>query len=205
MANVFVYHASDREGRMLAALVRLCDAEGRFQFLPIDSPTSMARMHRFVERHGLPQGSVELPFVVLMDGERRALLHGPAFADWCAGLVRTMRETACVSPARLLEAVVTPHLAAHTVDLLRYALGEAAPPATSTAGISDAAATAGDERMPAVEEYDEEEAAGEGPDMVTVAVTPAKSGDRPERKVSVTEVMQQSIRRDARNQNTSPR
>jgi hypothetical protein len=192
----------------------MCDAEGRFQFLPIDSPTSMARMHRFVERHGLPRGSVELPFVVLMDGERRALLHGPAFADWCTGLVRAATETPSMTPARLLGTVVAPHLGAHTLHLLRHALGAGAA----------AAATDGDERMPPAEDYGDEAADGDGAgagapttgdglkegsaaaaELVIDAVTPPKSTDRPERKVSVAEILQQSNRRDAMQQITSPR
>jgi hypothetical protein len=213
MVNVFVFHERDHEGHMLAALIKLCDAEQRFQYLPIESPASMARMHRFVERHGLPAGSVGLPFVVLMEGDGRALLYGKAFDDWCMGLVRATCATPSMTPARITESVVAPHLAPYTLHMLRHALSTGPRPnqaAVAATAHPDPAAVDDEAMLPVGEGYaDETDDAREETDgsteMMTVATTPTKSTERPERKISVAEVMQQSNRRDPLNQNGVPR
>jgi len=70
MVSVLVHHVSDREARMLVAVLRRCDSDRRFQYLPVDGASSATRLRRFLERYGLRPEAVPLPFVILMDGER---------------------------------------------------------------------------------------------------------------------------------------
>ena len=73
--NVFVYHAEDREGCLLAEVLRrlasgtyLLPSGGQWTppnpAHPVDGPTSRERMSRFLSRLGA--GQTRLPFIVVM-------------------------------------------------------------------------------------------------------------------------------------------
>lgn len=54
-AYVFVYHAQDREGRMLAALLDTLNRDNLFSFLAVDRTPSIERMHDFLKHQGLSE------------------------------------------------------------------------------------------------------------------------------------------------------
>lgn len=97
--NVFVYHGGDGESTILADVVRFADAEGRFEFLPVQAGSSMQRMVEFLRRQKLDPKTVQLPFVIMVDeqGDRK-VLHGVGFQTWLGQVVEvvlqnTPRET----------------------------------------------------------------------------------------------------------------
>jgi hypothetical protein len=125
--NVFVFHARDSQGCALAALVRHCDVELRFQYLPVDAPDSVGRMNRFLEQHNLSPDNVGLPFVVSVqptasDMVNRSILHGPPLIEWIGNLVNAVIVDTPVAPPQLCNAVLGPFLP-HTLRLLTYTLG----------------------------------------------------------------------------------
>lgn len=80
--NVFVYHGTDRQGRLLSEIVRLCDHERKFEFLPIETSRSMEHLDAFLAKQHIQQcpfevtfhwtlgsspNAVQLPFVVFVD------------------------------------------------------------------------------------------------------------------------------------------
>lgn len=95
MVNVFVYHGQDHEGRLLADVIRRFDRGINFQFLPIETPQSLQRMERFLERKGL---NVNLPFVVVMtdlsaqETHTHKVIHGEAMSEWFQDIVRGIAE-----------------------------------------------------------------------------------------------------------------
>lgn len=89
--NVFIHHAFDHEGCLLADVVRRFDEEGRFEFLAIGDDRTMQRLLRFLRRyHGLERDDRAplLPMVVVMNdhsGERietHRLIQGAALQEW---------------------------------------------------------------------------------------------------------------------------
>ena len=133
--NIFVYHGHDREGRILAALMRHCDTDQSFRFLPVDNPQRMERMHRFLRTNGMNPDAVQLPFVITLhpggggpDAEVRSVLHGHAMWTWLNGVVDALTAQG-VNPADLRDGVVLPHLSVPTMRLLAYALPPPPPPA----------------------------------------------------------------------------
>lgn len=135
--NVFVFHAQDSQGCALAALVRYCDVELRFQYLPVETPDSVRRMHRFLQQQGLSADIVGLPFVVTVQPSpsnvvTRSVLHGAPFIQWIDSLINAVMQTP-ISPAppQLCEMVLAPFLP-HTLRLLAYTMGLVAPITTTT-------------------------------------------------------------------------
>lgn len=89
--NVFIHHAFDHEGCLLADVVRRFDEEGRFEFLAIGDDRTMQRLLRFLRHHhGLERDNRVplLPMVVVMtdhSGERiesHRLIQGAALQEW---------------------------------------------------------------------------------------------------------------------------
>ena len=90
--NVFVFHAQDSQGCALAALLRHCDTDLRFQYLPVESPESVKHMQSFLLKQCLSPDTVGLPFVVsvqpLSNGDyHRNVLYGTPLVEWLGELI----------------------------------------------------------------------------------------------------------------------
>lgn len=99
--NAFVYHGQDREGTMLADVIRRFDNEDRFRFLPLETPDALRRLRQFmVVHHGLPPSEpTPLPLVVVVQdtsGQRphqHRVVHGTSLTRWFQGLPGTSLAT----------------------------------------------------------------------------------------------------------------
>lgn len=203
--NIFVYHGQDRESRVLASMVRLCDVERRFSFLPVESPDSVDRMHKFLHRNGLRPDGVALPFLIVVQpppphgGEsRRTVMHGEAMANWLNNLVGAVVEGG-TPRSHVLENLVACNLSPYTLRLLAYALARepevtlAPPPpppssSSSTAPVVVAAAAVSGPPQPQLD--DEASAAS----VTTMASVPLKKKDN---AVNIADVMAQSKVRES--------
>ena len=90
MANIFVYHARDSEGGALAGLIRDCDIDRAFEYLPVESAASTRRMERFLRQHGLDPERTRLPFIILVTGDadrQGSVLHGDVLGQWLSKFV----------------------------------------------------------------------------------------------------------------------
>lgn len=100
MVNIFVYHAQDREGRVLAALLRACDKSQQFDFLPVETAKSIEHMHRFLQQNKLDPRTTTLPFIVLVadteaEGTKRSVLQGDGLHQWLTSLVDAFLGAVC--------------------------------------------------------------------------------------------------------------
>ena len=124
--NVFVFHAHDSQGCALAALLRLCDTDLRFQYLPVESPDSVRHMQQFLVKQRLTPEAVGLPFIVLVQPspnreDHRSVVHGKPLVKWQGELI-TAVITAPVQPEGLSEAILSPFLP-QTLQLIMHAMG----------------------------------------------------------------------------------
>lgn len=91
-STVFVYHAQDHEGALLADFLREQDEEHRFEFLALSSEEEMEHNADFLKRSGI-HGSVRLPYVIIVPhGQERIIVHGPRFHDWMAQLIDALYD-----------------------------------------------------------------------------------------------------------------
>ena len=120
MLSIFVFHAVDRVGAALAALLRACDTNGRFQYLPIESAESRERLERFTAHHRLSPA----PFIVLTpeDGGSRSVLHGDSLQNWLSNFVDAFLAEAgpCLAD-RIRRDILEPYLGPHICRLAAYA------------------------------------------------------------------------------------
>ena len=126
--NVFVFHAQDSQGCALAALLRHCDTDLRFQYLPVESPEGVRHMQSFLLKQCLSPDTVGLPFVVsvqpLSNGDyHRNVLYGTPLVEWLGELIDAV--IAAPSPPRgLCESVLanflpqTLYLIAHSMRMM---------------------------------------------------------------------------------------
>jgi hypothetical protein len=124
MVNIFVYHGQDREGCTLASLIRECDTDHAFEFLPIgNNVESLKRMQRFLRAQGLDPEQTALPFIVLLTegAERqRSVLSGPSLGSWLTQLVDAYLRTEDVTPQRIRERLLVPHFCPQVLRLLDF-------------------------------------------------------------------------------------
>ena len=219
--NVFVFHARDSQGCALAALVRHCDSELRFQYLPVDAPDSVRRMHRFLQQQDLSPDAVGLPFVVSVqptasDVVHRSVLHGAPLIEWIGNLVNAVMMDTPVAPPRLCDTVLGPFLP-HTLRLLAYTMGLLAPPPpTQTTqipaqptmddpviepeAVAEAETTDPQQRqISQPKTYDSEPEEEEGMVWTTVDKTPMPRRNPEKRTVNIAQVMMESKTREKMN------
>lgn len=125
--NVFVYHAQDHEGTLLAELIRNSDPEEGFQFLPIESPHSVNRLYQCLRNHNIAPEKVTLPIVILVHtADRRTILYGERYQNWLASVVNMVVETE--SGRDMVRRSVLPHLSPATLHLIAATLAGPALP-----------------------------------------------------------------------------
>lgn len=121
-SSVLVYHAHDGESRLMAELVRLCDPDGQFEFLPLHDADGAARMEQFLLTHAPNQPKPQPPFVIVLhhtgneDEIRRSIVVGAPLHDWFEGLVN-----AVLPRARDLRPAIARCLSRHTLRLIASA------------------------------------------------------------------------------------
>lgn len=134
MVHIFIHHAEDAQGHVLAALIKHCDSQTHrnFQFLVVDGEDSIRRMQQFLQQQGLSQKVVHLPFIVLVRSEgnmvHRSVLHGSAMHQWLAEMVDAFLETPGITPARVKQTFLDPFLSPHVWRLVHYALATSTTP-----------------------------------------------------------------------------
>lgn len=159
--NVFVYHAHDQEGRLLAEIIRLADRDNVFQFLPVEHPRTVRRMRAFLEarvrKGALPPG-VGPPFVVsgeaTSDQRHHHVVHGEALASWFHGVLRGLvgRDAGGFGMTAVRNAVLA-HLGPPTLQAVSVALRALQhSPASATA--SDGGGAEADQAQQAAEPDD---------------------------------------------------
>lgn len=187
MVNVFVYHAHDRLGRCLAAVLRDCDGANRqFDYLAVETPESARRMQLFLTQQGLNPQDVALPFIVLVDEpvQQRSVLHGSVLQEWLGNLVDAYVRTAGISPAVIRDRILVPHLPSYVVTLLSFAapaLWPATPPPPPSEAPMPVPTPAGprEEDQPAAEDYDVDIDDDDNEGAVTsIATVPPKAEKR---------------------------
>lgn len=196
-SSVFVYHANDGEGALMAALVKECDADRQFEFLAVSESATVARMERFLLSQGFPQPErVRTPFVVLVrpgDPPVRSVLIGEPLDAWFRDLVES-----AVPAGGELRGVVQKHLSPFTLRLVLAAFSDAAAPAGAPAGAAapaGAGAAAGAAPIDGGATDIDEAEAEQGYAMASRPTPQKRTG-----AVSISEAMAQSKARDAMSQ-----
>lgn len=185
MLNVFVYHALDGMGRALADLIRDCDADRLFEFLPVGGTvTSTRRVQGFLRAQGLSPDRTPLPFIILVaEGDReRSVLHGASLDAWLARLVDAYLAAADTTVERIRERVFAPHLGPHLLRLVDH-MGRAGAATPMDTDGPPARPEQPSLRPAYIEEVrDEEEDAADDDDdtppptvLITQATTPARA------------------------------
>lgn len=91
-STVFVYHAQDHEGSLLADFLRKHDEEQRFEFLSLTTDEEMEHNVDFLRRTGIHE-KVHLPYIVMVPATAdadRVVIHGTRFHEWMGGLIEAL-------------------------------------------------------------------------------------------------------------------
>lgn len=186
------------EGRLLAALLRLCDRKREFDYLPVETPRSIQRMHRFLQQNRLDPRTTSLPFIVLvsssstMDTTKRSVLQGATLQQWLTALVDAFLAEPDTTPAGVMQNIIQPHMDAHIIRLVQYATTTPTPinnpdaggPPTTTSNKPSVVVMEVDDVPPPpreayieeiVDEYDIEDAAGAHETVSSVPVRQSRT------------------------------
>ena len=130
----------DREGRLLADVLRGMDPAGAFRYLVVEDASSLERMKAFLIRANVPGAT--LPFIVFgrtqrpvgrgsdamedttgQATERHQVVHGEALGTWFHNTLHSMAEQKKISVTHLRDLVAS-HLSVATLTLVGLCVRE---------------------------------------------------------------------------------